>query len=509
MRKKPRSFRRQLSMAFILLAIGSTTVLAGLILTTAVKSITTHYEGMAIDSTRLAARLLSRFPGTAPGGGPKTPALTRKAVAETLADELMAEHVVVLDPYGRILAFRGPASIEIAEVMPDALATLLGPPGTAKAGKDRILRTRNGIWVGIALSPSGPLPGGWVVTHHTLREGKRLVWYTVLYVVSLVTVLIAIAFPLGLRFSRLFTRPIDALVEGAQRFGRGDLNHKVEGGDYIEFVRVARAFNEMAASLKSYMAKVEQEAQLREKIESEMRIASFLQQSLLPARLPESPRFELSARSQPAEEVGGDFYDVLRLSDGRIMIAIGDATNKGLPAALHVTECASAFRAYATQQDSPGRVLGYLNNFLQERLGDTCRFVTMFLMVYDEITGRVVYSLAGHNPPFLVQCEGRETVFLTEGRGLPLGLLPETEYGEGEVQLEKNDMLLLYTDGITEATDGNGRLLGTDGVLRVLLDRCGNPADDIVRGITELALEHCGTAPQSDDISLVCLRRIL
>ena len=177
-------------------------------------------------------------------------------------------------------------------------------------------------------------------------------------------------------------------------------------------------------------------------------MARRIQQASLPEVVPELEGWEISPRYQPAREVGGDFFDFLKLEDGRLGLVVGDATGKGVPAALVMSTTCGMLRAVAQASNySPGEVLGRVNEALSTRI-PASMFVTCFYSVLDPESGRLVYANAGHDLPYLRQ--GKDARKLS-ARGMPLGLMPGMCYEEKETLLDAGETALFYSDGLVEA----------------------------------------------------------
>ena len=195
-------------------------------------------------------------------------------------------------------------------------------------------------------------------------------------------------------------------------------------------------------------------------LQNELDIASQMQQSILPTVFPQSDAYGIFANMEPARNVGGDFFDVMRLDNGRIGFAIADVSDKGVPAALMMMSCRTLLKGAAIGNGGPGEVLAEVNNLLLEG-NETAMFVTVFYVAYDPATGRFTYANGGHNPPLVVHADGSsETLPLTGG--VALGLVPGLEYEQQMAALAPGDTLFLYTDGVTEAMNGDSEEFGLD-----------------------------------------------
>ena len=256
-------------------------------------------------------------------------------------------------------------------------------------------------------------------------------------------------------------------------------------------IRVAQLVREQAA-----------EAAEKERLAQELRVATLIQQQFLPRELPRLPEWQIAAFYGPARAVGGDFYDFVELPDGRIGIAVGDVTDKGVPAALVMARTHSVLRAEASRLSSPGEILSRANDLLVPEM-PARMFVTCLFAVLDPATGKIVIANAGHNLPF-VRSGG--TVTEIRATGMPLGLLPGIRYEEVEGTIAPDSNVLLYSDGLVEAHDPDREMFGFDRLRAALV------VDDAGSELLDRLLEtlRTFTGPdheQEDDITLVTLRR--
>jgi sigma-B regulation protein RsbU (phosphoserine phosphatase) len=207
----------------------------------------------------------------------------------------------------------------------------------------------------------------------------------------------------------------------------------------------------------------------------------------------------------PARHVGGDYYDVLRLGDDRVGLIAADVSGKGVPAALLMSSFRASLLSLDLGREGPAGTLARLNSFLHSSV-EPGRFVTAFLAVLHPESGRLVYSNAGHNPPFLVRENGEHTT-LRDG-GLVLGLFGDTTYDQAEAVIERGDLLALYTDGVTEAADEEEDLYGEERLLSLLQRLRGEPCHEIVNEILGEVRTFSTGAGQADDITLLLARRM-
>jgi PAS domain S-box-containing protein len=246
------------------------------------------------------------------------------------------------------------------------------------------------------------------------------------------------------------------------------------------------------------------EAQERERIEQELRIARLIQQTLLPKTLPKLSGYDVAAYYQPAREVGGDFYDFLRLQDGRLGLVMGDATGKGMPAALVMAAARSMLRAVAQSSDSPGEVLKRANEALVADIPPNM-FVTCFYAVLDPETGRLRYANAGHDLPYLRHDGDIEEL---RARGMPLGLMPGMGYEQKELVLEAGNSVFFYSDGLVEAHDREGKMFGFPRLRRLIAASSVGSGEELVNFLLEELYSFAGEGwEQEDDITLTTLYR--
>ena len=240
-------------------------------------------------------------------------------------------------------------------------------------------------------------------------------------------------------------------------------------------------------------------------LQNELNIASQMQQSILPAQFPRGPDFQVYASMTPARNVGGDFYDIVHLEDNRIGVAIADVSDKGVPAALYMMSSRTLLKGAAIGCESPSQVLDEVNSLLQDD-SDTGMFVTLFYGIYDPATNEFTYANGGHNPPLIVHADGSSTVLAMTG-GVALGVVPSIQYEQTTVAISPGDTILLYTDGITDATNEEGEFFGLE---RLQATFAGNPPRDSRAAndaVFEALQNFVGDAAQADDITCLALSR--
>jgi len=248
----------------------------------------------------------------------------------------------------------------------------------------------------------------------------------------------------------------------------------------------------------------EQEAQVRdrERLEQEMRVATLIQQQFLPKELPQMAGWQVSAFYRPARAVGGDFYDFIELSDGRIAIVAGDVTDKGVPAALVMASTRSIIRAEAERLVSPSKVMERANDLLYPDI-PAHMFVTCLYAVLDPRTGVIQFANAGHNLPYVRI--GDEVVEL-RATGMPLGLMAGSKYDETEATLGAGQTMLLHSDGLAEAHSAHGEMFGFPR-MHELMAKADGGQEVIDALLLELDRFTADVQEQEDDITLVTVQR--
>ena len=278
--------------------------------------------------------------------------------------------------------------------------------------------------------------------------------------------------------------------------------HRIVGG------KIAEEWGMGTLATKLRGQRVEQEVRERERIEQDLRVARSIQHASLPKEVPEREGWQISPYYKPAREVGGDFYDFYLLSEGRLGLVVGDATGKGVPAALVMSTTCGMLQAVSQASDStcssPGEVLKRVNEALTVRIPPNM-FVTCFYAILDPKSGRLLYANAGHDLPYLNR-SGDDDAEELRARGMPLGLMPGMSYEEGEVSLGEGNCVLFYSDGLVEAHDPEGEMFGFPR-LRALVAEHGEE-----RSLGDFLMEELYSFvgegwEQEDDITLLTLKR--
>ncbi len=240
-------------------------------------------------------------------------------------------------------------------------------------------------------------------------------------------------------------------------------------------------------------------------LQNELDLASNTQQSILPKVFPRSTEYQVFAHMEPARNVGGDFYDVIRLEDGQVGLAIADVSDKGVPAALFMMSSRTLLKGAAIGTRDPGSALREVNELLYEE-NETMMFVTVLYSIYDPGTGKLTYSNGGHDAPLLVRSDGTSELLPLTG-GVALGVASDFEFPSQSIQLEPGDTVVLYTDGVTEAMNGEGEQFGVARMHEVFAAHPPENSEQAAQTMFDAVKDFVGDTPQSDDITCLVLRR--
>jgi phosphoserine phosphatase RsbU/P len=329
-----------------------------------------------------------------------------------------------------------------------------------------------------------------------------------LYALFLVVIIIVITI-VAIRLSKAITKPLLSLNEGAQVIGKGKLDHrlKIKTGDELE--DLANAFNLMTDDLVVYIKNLQETTAAKEKIEGELNVARDIQLGLLPKVFPPFPEYQeqvdLFAMLKPAKEVGGDLYDYFFIDDDTMCFALGDVSDKGVPAALFMTITLTLIKNSAKLSGgSPAEVMKHVNHALSTD-NPRCMFVTLIVGFLNIKTGEIRYVNAGHNLPILIK-DGGKARYQKGISGPVAGAMDGMDYTELQVTLEPGDAIFLYTDGVTEAMDAENNLF-SDERLELEMNNLGNEhVEKVLPEMMDKIKEHAGSTPQSDDIAMLMLR---
>jgi len=304
------------------------------------------------------------------------------------------------------------------------------------------------------------------------------------------------------------TRPIARLAVAAHELAKGNLEVQVPSvGGRDEVGEFAHTFSAMVRDLKGNVEQRIRETAARESLQHELQVARRLQTSLLPMARPPFPgrtEFSLDAHNEPAKIMAGDFFDFWLVSDDVLALVVADVSGKGAAAAMFMAVARTILRSFPAQGQSPAQVLAMANRIIAADNKEQM-FVTVFFAHYRVRTGELVFAIAGHNPPYVVRVDGA-AVSLGEATGPILGVFEDAQFADRRERLAAGDVLVAYTDGVTEAMDAQGVMFGDERLQTLLSTIHNEPVEAIRRRILEEVTRHRQGQDQ-DDVTVLVLRR--
>ncbi|MFH0761114.1 MAG: SpoIIE family protein phosphatase [Bacteroidota bacterium] len=377
------------------------------------------------------------------------------------------------------------------------------------AGKSELTRMPSEMfsnaWLYYLPIPSNQWSIGIVFPQKELFAGlqKMIMWLLILAVGGFLLLWIII-----LNVTKKVTVPLKRFASSAHEIAGGKFDVQLpEIRTADEMGELHHAFDYLQKQLAVYVENLRLTTAAKEKIESEMRIANQIQMGMIPKifpPFPDRPEVDLHAMLKPAREVGGDLYDFFFIDQNKLCFAVGDVSGKGVPAALFMVVTRTLLRSVATKDIPLSELVFLLNNSLSKE-NESQMFVTFFIGILNLENGEVEYVNAGHNPPLVMRCGGSVSR-LESTNDMALGFLEERKYHSGALQMNPGDFLVGYTDGVTEAENMQQVLYGDDRLKQILEQGCGSHPRDVVVKILEDVAGHVGTAPQSDDITVMVIK---
>lgn len=340
-------------------------------------------------------------------------------------------------------------------------------------------------------------------------QGANLLYWLYLIAGAFLTIEV-ISLYIGVSITRTITSAFEALYEGTERIRRGEFSHRIEVRGRDQMATVSESFNRMA----EYLERLLEVAKEKERMQAELEIAREVQRQLYPRNVPRLRTLELVAQCRPARMVSGDYYDYQALGDSSAVLAVGDVAGKGISAALLMATLQAALRthvrAYLEQAAggshalSTSRLVTELNRQL---FADTApeKYATFYFGLYEDASGVLTYTNAGHLPPLVVR---RGRVITLEVNGMVVGAFPAARYGESRLLLEPGDLLVCYTDGVTETENEYGELFGERRLIEVLLRHAHRPTERVLAAVVEAVEEWTRTPELQDDLTLLVARRV-
>jgi len=271
-----------------------------------------------------------------------------------------------------------------------------------------------------------------------------------------------------------------------------------------DFVQKPWQNSQLLGKLQEQVERVRELRRTRKRRQDELQEAREIQSNLLPKKLPQVSDYEVAGMTQPVRFVGGDYYNVVRISDRETVLCIADVAGKGMAAALLMSSLQAALKPLMWQKLAPRELCRRLNRILCD-LTPVNKFISFFYAVLDDQANCLTYCNAGHNPPLLVDGDGRATEL--NAAGAVLGQFPDWVYEQSELQLNRGDQLLMFTDGLVEVCDQHQKAFGEENLVKVATRDSKAGATEVMNALMQAASEHCGGRFQ-DDASLVVLRAL-
>lgn len=307
--------------------------------------------------------------------------------------------------------------------------------------------------------------------------------------------------------ARAIIKPLQSLTAATDEIASGNFDVPLPTvRSHDEVGVLTHNFQVMEQSLKEYIKNLTETTAAKERIQSELRVATQIQASLLPRIFPPFPEhseFEIYASMVPAKEVGGDFYDFFFINDTNLCFLIADVSDKGVPAALYMMVAKTLLKTEGQRLGEPDKMLASVNNILAAD-NDSCMFTTVFCAILDITNGKIRFANAGHNPPLIIDSQG--VCYLSPKPGLMLGAMTDTVFVTEHLMLKSEDILFLYTDGVTEAKNPEDTLYGEERLLKALQTAPRENLTNMIQYIRSEVAHHANGAPQSDDITMLAIK---
>ena len=321
----------------------------------------------------------------------------------------------------------------------------------------------------------------------------------------LITMIVTVA---TRKFSKDLTNPIISLSHDVEEISGGNLDYRAKIYDNDEIGDLAKSFNAMAVSLKDYINNLASITAEKERISTELNVATQIQADMLPRifpAFPERKEFDIYASMNPAKEVGGDFYDFFFIDDKHLALVMADVSGKGVPAALFMVISKTLIKTRALMGGTPSEILYDVNNQLCEG-NDAGLFVTVWLGILDIETGKITAANAGHEYPALKRVDNTSFELLKDKHTPAVATIEEIRFKNYEIELNPGDVLFIYTDGVAEATNSSEELYGTDRMIKDLNKYTDSKIDELLINMKKEVDKFTGDAPQFDDITMLGLR---
>ncbi len=296
----------------------------------------------------------------------------------------------------------------------------------------------------------------------------------------------------------IFVLPIKSNLKGLVVLKQSPLTQSFEESDHDFYLSLTHMLDISLSTIEYF-----KESLLKQQLESEIKVASEIQNALLPSKFPKMFGLDCFGANIPSKTVGGDYFDISKISDNRLMVAIADVTGKGVPASLLMANLQSMIKVLIPLNLDLSKMTSMINQVIYENTAPD-KFITFFWGILDFETNILTFVNAGHNPPYIIK-KG-ELIELNDG-GLILGVMPSVmPYETGKIEFSRNDKLFIYTDGVTEAMNENHEEFGDDSLKNLLLNWQNETSSEWIEKVFADLKSFTGTAPQSDDITMIAIK---
>ncbi len=347
------------------------------------------------------------------------------------------------------------------------------------------------------------------VTKETMTEYEKSFRTSSIILLIAVIILVINTIIVASLFSNKLTVPINHMTDAVHNISGDSFNFEMDDiyrtGDEIEVL--AGTFEELSERTKKYISEITEITAEKERIGTELRVATKIQSDMLPKNFPIFPdrkEFDLYATMDPAKEVGGDFYDMFLIDDDHLAIVVGDVSGKGVPAALFMVISKTMIKNRAQNGGTPSQILHDVNNSLCEG-NDENMFVTVWLGILTISTGELIQASAGHEYP-VIQRKGEEYKLYETENGLVIGFMKEVKYKDLTFKLGSGDSLFMYSDGLPEATNAQDKRFELEGMMTAINKHKDDGPSEILANIRSEVDEFVGEAPQFDDLTMLIIR---
>jgi len=321
-----------------------------------------------------------------------------------------------------------------------------------------------------------------------------------IFITIVVFLIVLVAINVGFQISRLIAGSADRLIAGTLALRRSELDYRIPVESRDELGEVSYSFNLMAEDISRMLAEIRE----KERMQRDLDIARTIQIGLLPSGQPNIDGWEIAARSEFAQEVGGDFYDFIPMPDNRLVLTLGDVSGKGIPAAMLMANVQATVRALCSMYSEPRTIVTKLNEELVRTTAAEL-FVTLFFALLDCKTGEIHYVNAGHDHPYFWQ---NKQISELETGGPVIGAFAGLNYNVGTVKMSVSDRILIYSDGITEAGGRTEEVFGNARLSEVFLNSIDSTAETALEHLFDQVEQFGEGVPPGDDRTVICIRKM-